>query len=135
MGAPPGEPAVSMHVDPWRDPFLSQVPGWSETDHQDDHQDHGHHDGQQPAYRFTPGGSFILDTDPDPQPLWGAGSEVLQADGEALILAARQGLGKSSLAQQLTLGRCGFEEYRTLLGFPILRVSTRSIWPWTGRSR
>lgn len=71
-------------------------------------------------YQFTPGGSFILDTDPDPQPLWGTGSEVLLADGESLVIAGRQGLGKTTLTQQLVLGRCGFEEYNTLLGFPIV---------------
>jgi hypothetical protein len=75
----------------------------------------------EPVYQFTPGGSFILDTDPDPQPIWGNGGQVLAADGEALIIAAGPGLGKTTLGQQLALGRCGFEEYSTLLGFPIIR--------------
>jgi hypothetical protein len=74
----------------------------------------------EPVYQFIRGGSFILDTDPDPQPIWGTGSEVLQADGESLVIAGRQGLGKTALTQQLVLGRCGFEEYSTLLGFPIV---------------
>ena len=73
----------------------------------------------EPFYSFTAGGSFILDTDPDPVPLWGSGSQVLMADGEALIIAGGQGLGKTTLGQQLALGRCGFSEYSTLLGFPI----------------
>jgi replicative DNA helicase len=44
---------------------------------------------------------------------------VLWADGEALIIAGAQGLGKTTLAQQLALGWCGFDEYASLLGFPI----------------
>ena len=44
---------------------------------------------------------------------------MLLADGESLLIAAAQGRGKTTLAQQLTLGRCGFPEYDTLLGYPI----------------
>jgi len=70
-------------------------------------------------YPFVSGGSFILDAADAPEPLWGRGDEVLLADGEALIIAGGQGLGKTTLAQQLALGRCGFEEYADLLGFPV----------------
>ncbi|QLQ10955.1 MAG: AAA family ATPase [Nocardioidaceae bacterium] len=70
-------------------------------------------------YPFIGGGSFILDSPESPEPLWGAGDEVLWADGEALIIAGGQGLGKTTIAQQLALGRCGFDEYAELLGFPI----------------
>ena len=70
-------------------------------------------------YAFRLGGDFILDTPADPSPIWGEGEEVLLADGEALIIAGPQGLGKTTLAQQLLLGRAGFTEYSTLLGFPI----------------
>lgn len=71
------------------------------------------------ALRYTPGGSFILDTDPDPQPVWGRGQEVLWAEGEALTIVGGQGVGKTTLAQQLALGRCGFDEYAEVLGFPV----------------
>lgn len=69
--------------------------------------------------RFTDGGSFILDTPPDPTPLWGAGQDVLWAEGESLIIVGGQGLGKTTLAQQLALARCGFPEYADLLGYPV----------------
>jgi len=75
--------------------------------------------GAQLHYAFRLGGDFILDTPADPSPIWGEGEEVLLADGEALIIAGPQGLGKTTLAQQLLLGRAGFTEYSTLLGFPI----------------
>lgn len=71
------------------------------------------------SYTFRGGGTFILDTPADPTPLWGEGSQVLLADGEALIIAGPQGLGKTTLAQQLALGRAGFPEYGELLGFSI----------------
>jgi hypothetical protein len=45
---------------------------------------------------------------------------VLSADGEALINSGPQGVGKTTLTQQLGLGRCGFEEYAELLGFRII---------------
>jgi len=71
------------------------------------------------AHLFTPGGSFILDAPESPEPLWGVGHDVLLAEGEALVIVGSQGLGKTTLAQQLALGRCGFDEYAELLDFPI----------------
>lgn len=72
-----------------------------------------------PAYLFTSGGSFILDATADPEPVWGKGQEVLMAAGEATTIAGPQGLGKTTVAQQIALGRCGFPEYAELLGYPI----------------
>ncbi len=86
-------------------------------------------------YAFTTGGRFILDTPADPEPLWGSGSEVLLADGEALIIAGGQGLGKTTLAQQLALGRCGFEEYSELLGYPIKPGEARVLYLAMDRPR
>lgn len=80
------------------------------------------------AYGFTAGGAFILDTPADPVPLWGCGDEVLWADGEALMITGRQGLGKSTLSQQLTLGRCGIHEYTELLGYPITPGERRVLY-------
>ncbi len=71
------------------------------------------------GFTFARGGNFILDTPADPTPIWGEGQSVLMAEGEALIVAGRQGLGKTTLAQQFALGRCGFDEYVGLLGFPV----------------
>lgn len=84
---------------------------------------------QPPArFSFSSGGSFILDTSPEPEPLWGAGRAVLLADGEALIIVGGQGLGKSTIAQQLALGRCGFVELATLLGFPVKPTAGRVLY-------
>jgi hypothetical protein len=56
----------------------------------------------EPGYQFIPGGSFILDTDPEPKALWGEGDHVLWADGEALMLPGPQGAGKTTLVQATT---------------------------------
>jgi len=80
---------------------------------------HGHSHEGKTERRFTPGGNFILDTEPTPQALWGEGEHVIWPDGEALIIAGTQGLGKTTLAGQLALGRGGFPEYSDLLGYPI----------------
>jgi AAA domain len=80
------------------------------------------------ACQFTSGGSFILDTDPTPQPLWGDGDQVLWADGESLVIDGPQGVGKTTLAQQLALGRAGFDEYAKLLGFPIIPGQRRVLY-------
>lgn len=76
------------------------------------------------ALRYRPGGSFILDTDPNPRPVWGSGQDVLWAEGEALIIVGGQGVGKTTLAQQIALGRCGFEEFSSVLGYPV----ERNVW-------
>lgn len=90
---------------------------------------------QAPPYQFTGGGTFILNTPSDPEPIWGAGSDVLLADGEALIIAGGQGLGKTTLSQQLALGRCGFDEYAELLSYPIKPGNRRTLYLAMDRPR
>jgi len=82
----------------------------------------------QTGFAFTHGGTFILDTDPNPIAVWGRGDSVLMASGEALIIAAPQGCGKTTLAGQIMLGRCGFEEYTELLNYPILPGQGRVLY-------
>ena len=64
------------------------------------------------------GGSLILDTAPEPVPVWGPGERVVLADGEALVIVGGPGLGKTTLGQQLALGRCGLPGHADLLGCP-----------------
>lgn len=87
-------------------------------------------------YEFRPGGSFILDAPDRPTAVWGAGDEVLWAEGEALLIASLQGLGKSTIGQQLALGRAGFTEYDSCSGSPSRRARAPSCtWRWTGPAR
>lgn len=78
-------------------------------------------ESEQPRWTslFQPGGQFILDASAIPTAVWGQGSSVLWASGEATMVAALQGLGKSTLAQQLALGRAGVPEFSEVLGFPV----------------
>jgi replicative DNA helicase len=87
------------------------------------------------GYRFTSGGAFILDASTDPEPVWGDGRSVCWAAGEALVVAGRQGLGKTLLGAQLAFGRCGFGEYDSLLGYPIKPGSGRVLYLAMDRPR
>ena len=66
---------------------------------------------------FKPGGTFFHDVPDTPPAVWGAGGDVLWAEGEALLVAAPQGVGKTTLAHQLIRARLGLQE--SVLGFPV----------------
>lgn len=66
--------------------------------------------------RFVDGGSFIHSiTDVTPA-VWGAGEEVLWAEGEGLIVAGPQGVGKSTLAGNLVAAMITGGD---VLGYPV----------------
>lgn len=66
---------------------------------------------------FKPGGSFFLDVPQTPAAVWGEGGDVLWAEGEALLIAAPQGVGKTTLAHQLIRARIGLQD--SVLGLPV----------------
>ncbi|MCW1823160.1 AAA family ATPase [Mycobacterium senegalense] len=69
--------------------------------------------------RFVDGGSFIHSI-PDATPaVWGSGEEVLWAEGEGLIVAGPQGVGKSTLAGNLVAAMISGAE---VLGYPVKKV-------------
>lgn len=67
---------------------------------------------------FKGGGSFFQNVPDTPPAVWGHGSEVLWAEGEALLIAAPQGVGKTTAAHQLIRARLGLQE--TFLGYPVM---------------
>ena len=70
------------------------------------------------APQGVPGGSFILDA-PDHVPaVWGSGDAVLWSQGELLLIVGPDGVGKTTLAQQLAMLRVGIDTYN-LLGLPV----------------
>lgn len=98
------------------------------------------HDGLTPngtdrRFAFSPGGSFVLDGSEIPPAVWGRGTEVLMAEGEALVLAGVQGTGKSTIAQQFALGRAGFEEHAELFGLPVVPGRRRVLYLAMDRPR
>ena len=73
------------------------------------------------------GASFGLDA-PDHVPsVWGHGADVPWGHGESLLICGPQGVGKSSVMQQLALRRCGVLE-GDLLGFPVERDQRLSLY-------
>lgn len=72
---------------------------------------------------LIPGGSFVLDVPETPPAVWGEGGDVLWPEGEALMIGAPQGVGKTTLAFQIVRGRLGLQD--KVLGFPVV--------PGTGR--
>ncbi len=57
--------------------------------------------------RIVDGGAFVLDAPEHIPAIWGAGTDVLWAQGESLLVCGPQGVGKSTVVQQLALARCG----------------------------
>lgn len=67
---------------------------------------------------FVDGGRFILDQPSTIPAIWGDGTRVLWAEGEALMIAGGQGLGKTTLAGQLVRALLGVGDDR-VLGLPV----------------
>lgn len=61
------------------------------------------------------GEAFLFEQNVDIVPVWGSVKRPRWASGEPLYLFARPGAGKSTLAQNLALGRLGVPSFRTVL--------------------
>jgi hypothetical protein len=90
---------------------------------------------EQPAWAslFVAGGSFILDAPKQTPSIWGERQQVIWAQGEALTLVGPQGIGKTTLAQQLTLARLGLQT--EVLGFPVVPGMVRVLYLAMDRPR
>lgn len=65
----------------------------------------------------TNGAAFILDAPAEVQAVWGDGDQVAWSAGEPTMLNGPSGVGKTTLAQQITLGRIGIRP--DVLGMPV----------------
>jgi replicative DNA helicase len=63
------------------------------------------------------GAEFVLDAPTTQQAIWGSGEEILWSAGESMYLTGPLGTGKSTLQQQLLMGRLGLRE--EVLGWPV----------------
>lgn len=64
------------------------------------------------------GGGFILDQPDEVPAVWGHGSQVLWAEGESLMIAGPQGVGKTTLVGQLIRALVGLGDGH-VLGMPV----------------
>jgi hypothetical protein len=80
------------------------------------------------------GARFILDQPEGMPSIWGRGSHVLWARGEALMIAGGQGLGKTTLAGQVTAGLLGIGDH-TVLGLPVTDLGCRILYLAMDRPR
>jgi hypothetical protein len=81
---------------------------------------------------FKPG-SLFLDVQDTPPAVWGDGDQVVWAEGEALMIAAPQGVGKSTLALQVVRARLGLVD--KVLGYSVQQTGGRVLYLAMDRPR
>lgn len=72
------------------------------------------------------GGAFILDTPAKVTAVWGEGEGVAWAQGEPAMINGPTGVGKTTVAQQVVLGRLGLR--REVLGMPVALEERRVLY-------
>lgn len=98
------------------------------------------HSDSEPSWRGDPherlvlGGAFVLDEPEQIPAVWGHDEFVLWAEGEGLMLAGHQGLGKTTIAQQLVLSRVGVRD-ESFLGYPVSSSTGRVLYLAMDRPR
>ncbi|WP_193608265.1 AAA family ATPase [Nocardioides lijunqiniae] len=75
--------------------------------------------------RMIEGGSFIHDLPPELPCIWGTGSQVVWASGEALTLVGTPGVGKTTLAGQVVRARLVGGE---VLGMEVTKTESRVLY-------
>lgn len=85
------------------------------------------------AFPPIDGASWMFDGEDVNAILWGATDEVLWAEGEALMIAAPPGLGKTTLAGMLIRGQLGLDT--KVLGLPIAEVDAPILYLAMDRPR
>jgi replicative DNA helicase len=104
---------------PWEEaPSLNGVHDWRESmDARIRDLEHAEELERQRRHVVRDGATFILDENAELEARWGRGSEVLWARGESLLLAAPPGVGKTTIAAQVTGALIGV--LPDVLGYPV----------------
>jgi replicative DNA helicase len=83
--------------------------------------------------RALDGATFILDEPPNIPAAWGTSDRVLWAEGEGLMLVGPDGVGKTTIAQQLVLARIGLTD--RLLNQPVGEATGKVLYIAADRPR
>jgi replicative DNA helicase len=86
------------------------------------------------SVRLQLGGDFILDEPQIIPAVWGTGERVLWAEGEGVMITGHQGVGKTTVAQQLVLHRIGLRT-GDFLGLPVSKSDRPILYLAMDRSR
>ena len=89
---------------------------------------------QATASRTVGGGDFCSEEDVDSPAIWGSGPSILWSKGEGMMIAGHQGLGKTTIAQQLMLYRTGIRK-GLLLDMPVEEGTGRCVYLAMDRPR
>ena len=79
------------------------------------------------------GEQFIFQVESEEPAIWGKGHQVLWSPGEALMITGPPGVGKTTVAQQLTLARLGL--VTEFLGYPVRETSSKVLYLAMDRPR
>jgi hypothetical protein len=93
------------------------------------------HSDRVPDYRrLLAGGDFVLDEPNTIPAVWGDGERMLWSEGEGVMITGHQGVGKTTIGQQLVLHRMGL---RTggFLGLPVAKTLTPLLYLAMDRPR
>lgn len=83
--------------------------------------------------RAVDGAAFVADESAEIAAVWGSGQQVLWAEGEGLMVVGPDGVGKTSLVQQLVRARLGLAD--ELLGFPVAPTARKVLMIAADRPR
>jgi hypothetical protein len=76
--------------------------------------------------RMLSGGSFVLDAPVEVPAIWGEGDGVAWPKGEPAMLVGPDGVGKTTVGGQVTLGRVGI--LKEVLGMPIATGERKTLY-------
>ncbi|HTZ14453.1 MAG TPA: ATP-binding protein [Mycobacterium sp.] len=86
------------------------------------------------TWEVVDGGSFIFDQPQGVPAVWGKGTDVLWPEGESLMIAGQQGLGKTTLMGQLVRALLGLSDGE-VLGLPVPPIDGRILYLAMDRPR
>jgi replicative DNA helicase len=107
------------HSDRVSDPMIALARKWQRDDE---------------SRRLVAGGDFILDEPETVATVWGDGERVLWPEGEGVMITGHQGVGKTTIGQQVVLHRVGLRS-GGFLGLPVAKSDSPVLYLAMDRPR